>query len=1068
MAIPAPAETFSIDHIDYIQRVGHRPPDLPPGAPRTSASDQALRNAVRISAVGHLHKAALREYPQMPPSQGESTRLLSENLIVGLYGRNVAAAFLLWGDPAGIKIHFGCWLPVGRGGSPANMTPMAQTMQTVLDGAYPGIKLEPAGDAFPRMPFAGLALGIPTMKPPDPIDGALPVDRLIRAMQGAHWAAVVLAQPAAEDSTRELRSRVLNEIRAVTTAAQAQQAAAPLAKHYTQLLEVSLTALTHGLAVGNWRTAVYLLAAEEADYHRLAGAWRGIFAGQMSQPEPVRVWQWPDASRLAEAWAMPNVEGAKGRGHYWHPFEYQTLLTSSQLAAYIHLPQLETSGFSIKVMPDFDVVPPPLRGGQPVELGRVMQNGRPSSIPYAISRGSLAFHTFVSGITGAGKTNTIIRLLRQAAKMQVPFLVIEPAKAEYRALLRDSQLGSELQVFTPGSELISPFRLNPLEVTAGAPIGTHIDLLRSVFTASFGMWTPMPQVLEQSLLGVYRDRGWDLASGRNRRADAGAAEADPASFPTLSDVYMRVGELVPRMGFDAEARDRILASLQTRLNRLRTGGRGRMLDVQRSIPMRELLARPTVLELEGMGDDDDKAFLMGLLLICLVEYRRAEEERLRDAGRTRGPGQLRPDLRHILVIEEAHRLLTNAPRNINEEQADPRGKMVETFTNLLSEIRAYGQGVIIADQVPSRLAPDAVKNTNLKIVHRIVAGDDRDMLGKAMGMSERQMAVLPSLDKGKSAKGGEYAEAVVHAIGDDAPLLIAIGRLRPSMPPSDAEVRRHMTTSPLRLASPELFKRTLACGAACTERAPECSAAQEIVASLAFRRIVTRLVLTLIEDGDSLGRTWPELRAIVEASQPERVNGERLMHCICVRAATWLASQQGAGKRWSYPQTHEFERRLRAVLLSSAAASGAPSTQEGAVAEFQDFALKMHERTHEPYPFCHEVCDQRLPPVCLYRHYVASLLPDQTIETRWKELTDRSANAVSTDLEAARQLGRQQWDVSKSAAYQLIDNKSSSATRRAAWCFAQQQIFADPFMPPKDRHNSLLWIREGAKSDNFS
>ena len=869
MATPAPAELFTTDHIDYIQRAGHRPPDLSRGAPLTSAGDQAFRNAIRVSGVGHLDKSAPREYRQAPPSQGESTLLLSENLIVGLYGHNAPMAFMISGGPAGVQIHLGCWTPSGTGGPPGILAHTAQTMQTVLDGAYPGIRLEPAGSSLPPMPFSGLALGIPTMKPPDPIDGALPIDRLIRAMEGAQWAVLVLAQPVSEDTTRQLRNKVLNEIRAVNTAAQSHQTPAPLAKQYSQLLETSLTALTHGQAVGSWRTAVYLLAAEEADYHRLAGAWRSIFAGQMSQPEPVRVWQWPAAARLAEMWAMPEQEGPKGRGHYRHPFEYQTLLTSSQLAAYIHLPQLETSGFSVRVIPDFDVVPPPLRGGQPVELGRVIQNGRASNIPYLASHGSLAFHTFVTGITGAGKTNTIIRLLREATKIQIPFLVIEPAKAEYRALLHDSRIGSELQIFTPGSERVSPFRLNPLEVMPGTPLGTHIDLLRSVFTASFGMWTPMPQVLEQSLLDVYRDRGWDLTTGRNRRAAREAAEADPSSFPTLSDVHARVGELVPRMGFDPEARDRILASLQTRLNGLRTGGRGRMLDVHRSIPMSELLSRPTVLELESMGDDDDKAFLMGLLFIRLVEYRRAEEERLRD-DEAKGAAQARPDLRHLLVIEEAHRLLTNAQRNTNEEQADPRGKIVETFTNLLSEIRAYGQGVIIADQVPSRLAPDAIKNTNLKLVHRIVAGDDRDMLGKAMGMSERQMAVLPSLDKGKSPKGVEYAEAVVHAIGDDAPLLIGIPRLRAASVPGDALVRRHMRASPLRAALPGVFQRTLACATACTVRAPEeCSAAQALVEDVGFRRVLTRLAVTAIEDETSLARTWAELRAIVEAGRPE-------------------------------------------------------------------------------------------------------------------------------------------------------------------------------------------------------
>src|SRR6202007_2335742 len=106
--------------------------------------------------------------------------------------------------------------------------------------------------------------------------------------------------------------------------------------------------------------------------------------------------------------------------------------------------------------------------------------------------------------------------------------------------------------------------------------------------------------------------------------------------------------------------------------------------------------------------------LRGLLLIRLAEYRRY-------------PGQ-ESVLKHLLVIEEAHRLLTNVGQRQSEEEANPRGKAVEAFSNLLSEIRAYGQGVIVADQVPVKLAPDVIKNTNLKIVHRIVAEDDRTVL----------------------------------------------------------------------------------------------------------------------------------------------------------------------------------------------------------------------------------------------------------------------------------------------------------------------------------------------------
>ena len=201
------------------------------------------------------------------------------------------------------------------------------------------------------------------------------------------------------------------------------------------------------------------------------------------------------------------------------------------------------------------------------------------------------------------------------------------------------------------------------------------------------MWVPLPQVLEKCLIAIYQDRGWDVVSSRNPRLEDD--NWDAAAFPTLADLVSKVEEVVPTLGFDPEATGRILASLTSRLNGLRSGGKGRMLDVQQSFAIEDLLQHPTVLELEGMGDDDDKAFLIGLLLIRLFEYRSKHGNK---------------SIQHLLVIEEAHRLLTNVSRNTNQEQSDPRGKAVETFTNLLSEIRAYGQGIIIADQVPTKLA----------------------------------------------------------------------------------------------------------------------------------------------------------------------------------------------------------------------------------------------------------------------------------------------------------------------------------------------------------------------------
>lgn len=199
----------------------------------------------------------------------------------------------------------------------------------------------------------------------------------------------------------------------------------------------------------------------------------------------------------------------------------------------------------------------------------------------AIRRDNLARHAFVAGVTGAGKTNTVFSLLKQATAAGVQFLVIEPAKAEYRLLLSDPALAGRLQIFTLGNERISPLRMNPFEVRPGVSVGVHLDLLRSVFAASFGMWTPLPQVLEHCLHRIYEDRGWDIIANTNHRLDC---DCDPASaFPTLSDLVTKVDEVIRELGYEERVTSDMRAALLTRLNSLRTGGKGRMLDVQRSL-----------------------------------------------------------------------------------------------------------------------------------------------------------------------------------------------------------------------------------------------------------------------------------------------------------------------------------------------------------------------------------------------------------------------------------------------------------------------------------------------------
>ena len=95
---------------------------------------------------------------------------------------------------------------------------------------------------------------------------------------------------------------------------------------------------------------------------------------------------------------------------------------------------------------------------------------------------------------------------------------------------------------------------------------------------------------------------------------------------------------------------------------------------------------------------------------------------------------------------------------------------------------------MIADQVPSRLVPEALKNTNLKIVHRLVAEDDRKAVSATMGMTDEQSRYLVSL---APRHAGVFSE------GEDAPLLIRIRDTRSQLQPVDVEHLRAASPTPL-------------------------------------------------------------------------------------------------------------------------------------------------------------------------------------------------------------------------------------------------------------------------------
>ena len=404
-------------------------------------------------------------------------------------------------------------------------------------------------------------------------------------------------------------------------------------------------------------------------------------------------------------------------------------------------PTAEIPGIRLTNRPTFDVTPETT--STELTLGTILDHNARTGGRLGLSRDSLVRHLFVTGATGSGKTRTVQHLLAQASTAGIPWLVIEPAKAEYRRQLT----GSDVIVLRPGDPDVPALGFNPLEPAPGFPLQTHADLVRALFTAAFQAQEPFPQILAAALTRAYQRNGWNLALSEPTNPGI------QPRWPTLSDLQIAAEDIIAAAGYGPEVDANVRGFIAVRLGSLRLGTPGHFFQATRHLDFDDLLTHNVILEIEDVGDDLDKAFFIGATLLRLTEHLRTRHHH------TGGDRHRRRVLRHLTVVEEAHRLLRHT------DGTGPATHAVETFANLLAEVRAYDEGIIIVDQIPAKLIPDVIKNTAVKIVHRLPARDDRDIVGATMGLTDDQSEHLISVPPGIAA---------VHTDGMDRPLLVRI------------------------------------------------------------------------------------------------------------------------------------------------------------------------------------------------------------------------------------------------------------------------------------------------------
>ena len=380
-------------------------------------------------------------------------------------------------------------------------------------------------------------------------------------------------------------------------------------------------------------------------------------------------------------------------------------------------------------------------------VGKIVALGTQTEDWFDVSLNALCKHALIAGVPGSGKTQLAQYLFWQLwNEHRIPCLAIEPSgKSEFRKLLAAPGM-NDLRIYTVGNENVAPLRFNPLAVPPGVNAQTHIEGVATVIKSAFSLEPPLPHVLTQALYRVYMERGWDLVTGANPK------DSSSEKHPILADLIRAIHRIIAESAYSAEIKDNIFGALAVRLQQLTLGSKEPMFGSRDGLSMAELAAAPTVLELASIGDDDEKAFLMASILMSYSLYLQAQ-------GLSNGA------LKHVTLIDEAHRLLRAAPETAGTSDANPRARAVESFCNMLAEIRAYGESLMILDQVPSKLAPDVIKNTGLKVILRLVAKDDRELVAGSMLLDEQQTKYLATLSPG---------EAVVYAEGMDQAALVRI------------------------------------------------------------------------------------------------------------------------------------------------------------------------------------------------------------------------------------------------------------------------------------------------------
>lgn len=500
-------------------------------------------------------------------------------------------------------------------------------------------------------------------------------------------------------------------------------------------IDMQLKRIDECESIGMWECAAYFLSDSQETAEMAAGTYKALMRGEKSgiETSAINFWgrqqtkQLPLLREYITNFLHPVF--AYYSGTITAPVTPASLVSSNELAIQMGLPRKSVCGFPVIKHADFgkEVV----RYDQKLSqkdfcLGNIFCLGKKTDTEVKLDSHSLTMHTFVTGSTGSGKSNTIYEILNQLRIIyKIPFLVVEPAKGEYKNIFGQFP---DVTVYGTNPEKAALLRINPFRFSSEVHVLEHLDRLVEIFNVCWPMYAAMPAILKDAMERAYVAAGWNLNTSKNPKGER---------FPNFTDLLDQIETVIHESQYSSDSKSDYSGALLTRVRSLTTGLNG-LIFCSHDVSDGDLFDKSVVIDLSRIGSTETKSLIMGLLIMRLNEYRMS-------SGRINSP------LAHITVLEEAHNLLKRVSMEQSSETANLLGKSVELLANSIAEMRTYGEGFIIADQSPGLLDISVIRNTNTKIILRLPDQGDRELVGHAAGLNEEQIDELSKLKCGVAA-----------------------------------------------------------------------------------------------------------------------------------------------------------------------------------------------------------------------------------------------------------------------------------------------------------------------------